>query len=188
MLDREEGQSDALAKADDQSAGSGGFKPQAEPNLALNQPRAADESMKSGDAPIEADAVAGDQCVRLDQLIFVQVPAGQPVDDWIASVFRDANVHLDASDQANSFDDIVQRRENQRQQLGKDGQLESEALVGGDRQSRDAHTADSRQPELSPAPEYLRPDMSTTAYWVDAEVRQIRQIMDRLDEPFGCWA
>lgn len=136
------------------------------------------------DAPSGAVAepvAPSDICVRLDQLIFVQVPANQPADEWIASIFRQAEVQMDPSDEPNSFGELVQLRDDKKQTSSESEN--SQVLPETEKQeAQDARAmAEKSQPELSPAPEYLKPDQTTTAYWVDAEVQQIRTIMDRLD-------
>ena len=63
--------------------------------------------LRDGSAEALAEPATPAVCVRLDQLIFVQVPADQSAEKWIASVFQQAEVQLDLSE-PNSFGDLVQ--------------------------------------------------------------------------------
>jgi hypothetical protein len=162
--------------------GLGGREPkELEDGLAFDKSNSMEKRPEAESRAEKTEVVVGESCVRLDRLIFVQIPADRPVDEYIASVFRDADVQMQAGEQPESFGELAQQRSDLRKRRGDDALHEAGAAADDVRQSQEAQIAgQAGQPALSPAPEYLRPDTSTTAYWVDAEVRQIRRIMDRL--------
>lgn len=168
--------------------GLAGQLPERDAPMASEIDRASTKLADQSDAPAPAPAPPASEpardeiCVRLDKLIFVQVPPGQPVEEWIAAVFRQAEVQMDLGVEPDSFSNLVQQRtEDRRLARAEAGADRLEADGGGREPSAAGAAQQFNQPAISPAPEYLRPDARTTAYWVDAEVCQIQNIMNRLD-------
>lgn len=135
-------------------------------NESLAQPEAA---LSFENRPLGETAEHG---TRLDHLIFVRVPNGQSAEEWIQGVFKNAQVQLEISQGMESFGEVMEKREEDKKLLAD---AENNPLRA------DVDAAESLQPEMVSAPEYMRPDALTTAYWVDAEVRQIGSIMDQLE-------
>lgn len=175
------------ANASAEGAGAGGQEDAAMQGIAQAKPESAPgdtpEGIKANGALANSQpmTVNGETCVRLDQLIFVQIPADQPAEQWIAAVFHQADVEMEADDGPSSFGEVLAQRDDDKKQDANDEQGQARSRIENQLAQGQQVAGEKTQPELSPAPEYLRPDPTTTAYWVDAEVRQIRTIMERLD-------
>ena len=128
-------------------------------------------------------AIAADNCVSFDQLIIVQIPTGQTADTWIASVFQRADVQVDANE-PNSFAEQLRQRELA---LAKD--LDDQATLStaslDEKQESEADVEGlANKLEKSPpvVPGLVDSNAPATAYLIEAEVEQVRQILDRLNE------
>ena len=126
---------------------------------------------------------ATDNCVSFDQLIIVQIPTGQFADTWIASVFQRADVQVDANE-PNSFDELQRQYELA---LAKevDDPSSPPAASLDEKQKPDAGV-DGLVNKLEQAPPIVPglvdSNAPATAYLIEAEVEQVRQILDRLNE------
>lgn len=125
--------------------------------------------------------IAVESCPALDQLIVVQIPTGQSADAWIASVFQRAEVQIDV-DEPESFDETMRQRKQSQARDPGDRTLDS----GVNRSEADKKAdADAVADSNAQDDEFLRTEVrleaSATAYMIDAEVQQIRQILNRLE-------
>lgn len=153
-----------------------GLKQELQPGMEL-----ADEGADPAVRP-DGSVVADERGTRLDHLVFVRVPAGQSVESWIEDVFHRSQVQLEKSEDVDSYGKLVERRAEQIQ--AQDLALDRNQAAG----QKDAllpdvapATEQPARPQLLPAQEYLAPNEYTTAYWVDAEIQQIRGILEQLD-------
>jgi anti-sigma factor RsiW len=134
-------------------------------------------------APESATGVDGQP--GFDQLIIVRAPAGRSGEEWIASVFAETSVRVDA-EQPSDFDEQLAQR--QQQKAGANARSREAPPV-----LRDAPAEYKFGAEIASDFERLQgnlglkesqspiPDVGVEAYMIDAEQHQFRQIMDRLE-------
>ncbi len=155
---------------------------------AMDSDGLADQVATENQTPMAEDPELGDHqqaiaatanCVSFDQLIVVQVPTDQMADTWIASVFQRADVQVDATE-PNSFAEQLRQRELA---LAKEYQSSPLASALEEKQKLDGDGLANRLEQSLPVvPKLVDTNAPATAYMIEADVEQVRQILDRLND------